>query len=168
LNEPKPAVARKRRQKSMADDSDLMDDEEVQTSYDAEVANIPASAAKISELCKYIWAGSLAFFYATLSSGRDTIAHTFYIENKCYILATAVFASIALIADYIQNLCGLKHAETLTEWIENTEIISRAQYNAHTSTVYSRLNTLFFYLKNVCCIVAALLIMCSIISFISH
>jgi hypothetical protein len=129
--------------KSMADDSELMDDEEVQTHYDAEVANIPAFAASISELCKYIWAGSLAFFYATLSSGKDTVAHTFYVQNKRYILATAVFASIALIADYIQNLCGLKHAETFTEWIENTENILRTQYNAHTSTVYSRLNTVF-------------------------
>jgi hypothetical protein len=155
----------------MVDDSELMKKKELQTSYDAEVANIPAFAAKISELCKYIWAGSLAFFYATLSSGRDTVAHTFYIQNKCYIFATAVFASIALIADYIQNLCGLKHAETLTEWIESiedTEKISRTQYNAHTSTVYSRLNTLFFNLKNACCIVAALLVMCSIISFIAH
>jgi|SRR5580693_3356422 hypothetical protein len=155
----------------MADSSELMNEKELQASYDAEVANIPAFAAKISEVCKYIWAGSLAFFYATLSSGTDTVAHTFYIQNKCYIFATAVFASIALIADYVQNLCGLKHAETLTEWIEsieNTENISRTQYNAHTSTVYSKLNSLFFYLKNVCCIAAALLIMCSIIRFIAH
>jgi hypothetical protein len=157
--------------KSKADGSELMSEEELQTSYDLEVANISAFAAKISELCKYIWAGSLAFFYATLSSGKDTVAHTFYIQNKGYILATAVFASIALIADYIQNLCALKHAEILTEWIESiedTKNISRTQYNAHTSTVYSRLNTVSFNLKNVFCVIAALLIMCSIISFIAH
>ena len=148
-----------------------MSEEELQASYDLEVANISAFAAKMSELCKYVWAGSLAFFYATLSSGRDTVAHTFYVQNKWYIVASAVFASIALTADYIQNLCALKHAEILTNWIESiddTKNISRTQYNAHTSTVYSRLNTVFFNLKNVCCIIAALLIMCSIISFVAH
>jgi hypothetical protein len=152
----------------MTDSSDLLDTESLQAAYEKEAENIPTFSTKISELCKYIWAGSLAFFYATLSSGKDTVAYQFYQQNQRYIIGAAVCGSIALIADYVQNVCGFRHAELLVEWIENTRNITRKQLNAHTTTVYSKLNTFFFWLKNICCIAAALLTAYSILKFIGH
>jgi len=152
----------------MTDGSELIDSKELQAAYDKEAENIPTFSTKISELCKYIWAGSLAFFYATISSGKDTVAYTFYQQNQHYIFAAAVCGSIALVADYVQNVCGFRHAELLVHWIENTSDITRKQYNAHTTTVYSKLNTFFFWLKNICCVGAALSTAYSILNFITH
>jgi hypothetical protein len=152
----------------MTDDSEVIDSGELQAAYDKEADNIPTFSNKISELCKYIWAGSLAFFYATISSGKDTVAYTFYAKNQHYIFAAAVCGSIALIADYVQNVCGFRHAELLVDWIETTKEITRKQYNNHTTTIYSNLNTFFFWLKNICCIGAALLTAYSILNFITY
>ncbi len=152
----------------MTDDSDLIDSESLQKAYDNEASNIPTFSTKISELCKYIWAGSLAFFYATLSSAKDTVAYTFYQQNRHFIFAAAICGSIALIADYVQNLCGFKHAGAIVHWIEDTPNITRNQFNAHTTTIYSKLNTVFFVLKNFCCIAAALLTAYSLLNFVIH
>jgi hypothetical protein len=152
----------------MTKKSDVLSDEELQAEYNSESDGIPIYSAKISEICKYIWAGSLAFFYATLSSGKETVAYGFYQQNKHYILAAAICGSIALIADYVQNVCGLEHASKFTNWIENTDEITRDQFNAHTTSVYSKLNTLFFWLQNIFCIAAALLTAYSIVNFITH
>jgi hypothetical protein len=152
----------------MTDHSGLIPSEELQAAYEKEAANIPTFSTKISELCKYVWAGSLAFFYATLSSAKDTVAYAFYQQNSRYIVGAAVCGSIALIADYAQNISGFKHASKLVYWIENTKNITKDQFNAHTTTVYSRLNTFFFGIKNVSCVGAALLTAYSIINFIMH
>jgi len=146
--------------------SGLLKAEELQAAYDKEAQQLPTFSGKISELCKYIWAGSLAFFYATMSSAKDTVAFAFYQQNKSYIFAAAICGSIALVADYVQNLCGFKHASKLVHWIENTRNITRDQLNEHTTTVYSVLNTVFFVFKNLCCIGAALLTAYSIVNFI--
>jgi hypothetical protein len=152
----------------MTKNAELLDTASLQSAYDKEAGNIPTFSTKISELCKYIWAGSLAFFYATLSSGKDTVAYQFYQQNQHYIFGAAVCGSIGLIADYVQNVCGFKHAELLVDWIENTTNITRQQLNAHTTTVYSKLNTFFFWLKNICCIGAALLTAYSILNFVAR
>ena len=150
----------------MSNGSDLIDTKDLQAAYDKEAANIPTFSTKISELCKFIWAGSLAFFYATMSSAKDTVAFTFYQQNARYILIAAICGSIALISDYVQNVAGFKHARKLVEWIENTEPITRNDFNAHTSSVYLKINSFFFFCKNVCCVVAAGLTAYSILNFI--
>jgi hypothetical protein len=152
----------------MTHGSDLIDTKSLQAAYENEAKNIPTFSAKISELCKFIWAGSLAFFYATLSSGKDTVAFAFYQQNRPYIFAAAVFGSIGLISDYAQNVCGFKHAGELVHWIETTRNITRDQFNAHTTTIYSKFNTFFFGLKIICCIAAAALTAYSILNFIAH
>ena len=150
----------------MSDGSQLIDSKDLQAAYDTEAKNIPTFSTKISELCKFIWAGSLAFFYATLSSGKDTVAFTFYHQNSPYILIAAICGSIALIADYLQNVAGFKHANALVEWIENTENITTGQFNAHTTTIYLKINSFFFIVKNLCCIGAAALTAYSILNFV--
>lgn len=152
----------------MTKNSDVLSTEELEAAYKKESEGIPAYSTKISELCKYIWAGSLAFFYATLSAGKETVAYGFYQQNKHYIFAAAICGSIALIAAYIQNICGLKHADKLVNWIENTRNITRDQYNARTTSIYSNLNTIFFWLQNIFCIAAALLTAYPIVNFITH
>jgi hypothetical protein len=150
----------------MTEDSDILKDEELQAHYKDESDNIPVFSAKISELCKYIWAGSLAFFYATLNSATGTAAGEFYQQNKHTIFAVAVCGSVGLICDYLQNVCALKHSDDLVDWIENTKNITRGQYNDHTKSVYSRLDDIFFWLKNISCIFAALFTAYSILNFV--
>jgi hypothetical protein len=153
----------------MTSGSDLLSTKELQKAYEEVAKNISTLSKKISELCKYIWAGSLALFYAALSSGKDTVAYAFYQQNKFYIFGAAVCGSIALISDYLQNVSGLKKAEEIVGWIEkNPGNITRDQLTAHRTTGYSKANIFFFRLKNVCCIAAAVLTAYSIVSFIAH
>lgn len=150
----------------MSNGSNLIDTKDLQAAYDKEAKNIPTFSTKISELCKFIWAGSLAFFYATLSAGRDTVAFTFYHENAPFILIAAICGSIALIADYVQNVAGFKHSKEIVIWIESTSKITRDQFNAHTATIYLKINSFFFVIKNLCCIAAAALTGYSILHFV--
>jgi hypothetical protein len=101
-----------------------------------------------------------------MSAGKDTVAFAFYQQNKGYVFIAAICGSLALVADYIQNLAGFKHASVLTGWIETTSNITRNQLNDHTTTFYSVINSVFFIFKNACCIIAATLTAVSILNFV--
>jgi len=150
-------------------DSDPVPSDELQKSYDDESANIPFLSGKISELCKFIWAGSLAIFYATLTTASGDAAHAFYDKSRTYLLLGAIFGSLCLVFEYLQLISGYKHAVDFVDWVEKKvkakETITKSSYNERTVSVFSFLNDKFFLAKNSCAVVSAALIAFAVIRF---
>jgi hypothetical protein len=66
--------------------------EEVQRAYNNEVQDVPKFSGRMSDLCKYIWAGSMATLFALLT--HPTERWSFW---------AAVAGALAFILDYLQN-----------------------------------------------------------------
>jgi hypothetical protein len=133
--------------------------------YQAEAQNIPTVSGKLSELCKYIWAGSIATFFALLTASSGTRAFEFYSANKTIVFAAAILGSFAFLFDYLQNLSALTHAKRLVRWIEQTDPIRIDQFNNMVASTWTRANFAFFCLKNLCAVLAAIAMMTGISIF---
>lgn len=128
----------------------------VQKAYDTEFQNIKDISAKISELCKYIWAGSLATFFALITAQQNTRAFDFYTANKTIIFATAIFGSLAFIFDYLQYLSALAHATTIVKWFERTNNPDPRDFSHVVVSLWTKANFLFFCIKNAFAALAAI------------
>ena len=123
-------------------------------------------AARISELCRYIWAGSLATFFSLLLAAKDTRAFDFYSASKSLLLVIVILSSVALLLDYVQNMAGFRTAKSITNWAEHSPRHTRKAYLALVNSPWLRLNVLCFVLKNICAIVAAILLGAAVWTFV--
>jgi hypothetical protein len=130
-----------------------------QAAYDSGVENVSKFSARISELCKIVWAGALAIFYALVTAEPGSAATKFIGTQRTILFAAAVAGSLALLFDYLQNISAYVHASRLTAWIARTTgTIPAATYNAKTKDFWACANTFFFGAKNVAVLVTAVLV----------
>jgi hypothetical protein len=123
-------------------------------------------AARMSELCRYIWAGSLATFFSLLLAGERTRAVEFYAANKSLLLVIVILSSAALLLDYVQNWAGFRTAKSVIDWVERSSRHTRAGYLAVIDSPWLRLNVWCFALKNICAILAAILLGYAVCTFV--
>jgi hypothetical protein len=144
-------------QKKRAAEAAKIPSDKLQESYATEAANIPKFGEKISELCKYVWAGSLAIAYAIATNDKP---NALFSGNQKYILIAAAGAgSLALLFDYLQYLAAFLHAKRIVQWIESApKPVAQKAYNDQTVSIYSQANAFFFFAKNVAVFVSAALI----------
>jgi hypothetical protein len=129
--------------------------QERQAAYNSEAANISDFSAKISDLCKYVWAGSLAIFYALVTSSTQT----FVGQQRSLLFIAAIAGALAFLFDYLQNISAYLHASKITAWLESKdEKIEIDEFNKQTESVYSFANQAFFVLKNIAVLVTAALV----------
>lgn len=149
------------------EDDDSVPEDVLTKAFDNEFTNINRFADKISELCKFVWAGSLATYFALLMSPKDTPGSIFFIQSKCFLLAAAACGTAAYVCDYLQSIYGYSHAMRIVSWIHQEDDVTYTKFNQMTESKYSRLNSLFFILKNVFAIIAAVLLVCAIGFYVS-
>jgi hypothetical protein len=151
--------------------ADFVPDKAIQEAYNSEFENIKIFANKISELCKLIWIGSLATYFAALTTGRESPGAAFYSSGRYLLLAAAICGTGAFVCEYIQNLCGYKHASQFTDWIENqmegANKIAYVEYNSRTDTAWAKMNGYFFLSKNIFAFASAVCILVAIVAFIT-
>jgi hypothetical protein len=138
--------------------SDNLTQKEAQEAYNREAANIPEFAGKISELCKYVWAGALAIFYALVTSDPTSSAYKFLGNQRSLLFVAAIAGSLAFLFDYLQNISAYLHARLLVSWMERTDPIPREEFNRRTTSVFSWANALFFFAKNIAVLITAALV----------
>ncbi len=150
-------------------DPDLIRKDALQKGYDNEALRILELSAKMSELCKFVWAGSLALFFAVLTSAKTDAAYSFYDDTKKFLLAAAICGSLSLLCEYLQFASGYNHAARVVAWIEQKSIvgspITYTNYNQHTKSALTCMNDAFFVIKNFLAIASAALIAFAVIRF---
>jgi hypothetical protein len=123
----------------------------------------------MSELCKFVWAGSLALFLAALTSDQSKVVTSFYGNSRWFLLLAAICGSLSMVFEYLQFVSGYKHAVNFVTWIERQVTartpITCSSYNQNTTTGLSRLNDAFFVAKNISALAAAVLIALAVIRF---
>jgi hypothetical protein len=139
-----------------------------QKAYDTEFQNIAAISTKLSELCKYIWAGSLATFFALITAQQNTRAFDFYTTNKTIIFAAAIFGSLAFIFDYLQYLSALVHATRVAKWFERTPDANSEDFSRVAHSLWTKANFLFFCTKNAFAALAAISMIIAISMLYRH
>jgi len=135
-----------------------MTDAEIQLAYDHESEKIPVHSGKMSELCKYIWAGSMATLFALLTAASGTPAASFFSANRMLIVISAVSGSAAFLLDYLQNAAEYQHFNTVVAWIEGRTSFTRQEYNKQTRTAWLSAANCFFFVKNICALASAALL----------
>ena len=133
---------------------------EAQDAYDSEVANFSAFAGKISELCKYVWAGALAIFYALATTDPTSAANKILAGQRSILFMAAIAGTLAFLFDYLQNISAYWHAARLAKWLEEQsgKAIAVDDFNSRTTSFFSHANAVFFFLKNLAVLLTALLI----------
>lgn len=140
-------------------DRKYLTEKEAQGAYDSQVANVTLFAGKISELCKYVWAGALAIFYALITTDPAGPANKFLGGHRSLLFVAAAAGALAFLFDYLQNFCAYKHALSLARWLESEPgQITVEEQNRRTSGVYLIANAAFFYAKNFAVLVTASLL----------
>jgi hypothetical protein len=140
----------------------------VQKAYDTEFQNIKDISAKISELCKYIWAGSLATFFALITAQQNTRAFDFYSASKTIIFAAAIFGSLAFLFDYLQYVSGLVQATKVKKWFEGTTDPNPADFGPVAHSLWTKANFVFFCAKNAFAALAAISMIIAISMLYCH
>src|SRR5436309_15110450 len=100
----------------MADKTHLSE-QEAQAVYDSMVAHMSERAAKISELCKYVWVGSLAIFYALVTAPTEKFTN----HQRSLLFIAASAGALAFLFDYLQNLSAYLHARFFADWLKSSE-----------------------------------------------
>jgi hypothetical protein len=132
-------------------------DDELQKAYANEAANIPKFGGKVSELCKYVWVGSLAIAYTLATADKPIPA--FSGGQKYILIAAAGAGSLALLFDYLQYLSAYLHARRFVRWIESSSgPIELKVFNGKTVSIFSYANSCFFWAKNFAVFISAILI----------
>lgn len=132
---------------------------EKQDAYNSGVENISYFSGRISELCKFVWAGALAIFYALVTAEPTSAATKFIGAQRPLLFIAAIAGSLAFLFDYMQNIAAYIHASRLTSWLSKTErAIPVETYNARTKDCWSRANTFFFVVKNLAVLITASLV----------
>jgi len=143
-----------------------MTDAEIQRAYENESQNLPIYSGKMSELCKYIWAGSMATLFSLLTSASDTPAAAFFLANRSLVVLAAIAGSAAFLLDYLQNAAAYKHFNEITQWIESRNTFTREAFNAQTTSVWLSASRGLFVAKNFSALAAAALLGASILRFL--
>ena len=143
-----------------------MTDAEIQHAYENEAQNIPKFSGKMSELCKYIWAGSMATLFALLTSAAGTPAASFFSANRSLIVLAAVAGSAAFLLDYLQNAAAYRHFNNVAHWIESRDTFTREAYNEQTNSGWLSASRGLFVVKNFCALAAAALLGASVLRFL--
>jgi hypothetical protein len=144
----------------------LIEEDKVTRIYEKQSESYAAFAARMSELCRYIWAGSLAAFFSLLLAAEGTRAFKFYTDNKSLLLAVVIMSSAALLLDYVQSWAGFRTAKSVIDWVENSSRYTRASYLVAIDSPWIKLNVFCFALKNICAILAAILLGYAVWSFV--
>jgi hypothetical protein len=132
---------------------------ERQKAYDSAVGDIAHFSESISELCKFVWAGSLAIFYALIVSEPSGSAEKLVGAQRPILFIAAIAGSLAFLFDYLQKISAYTHACYLANWIgESDEEIPLDEYNSKTTSIWSTLNNFFFILKNISVLMTAALL----------
>jgi hypothetical protein len=143
-----------------------MTNAEIQHAYESEAGNIQKFSGKMSELCKYVWAGSMATLFALLTSAPDTPAAAFFSANRTLIALAALAGSAAFLLDYLQNAAAYKHFNKITHWIEGRATFTREAYNTQTNSGWLSASQCLFVVKNFCALAAAALLGVSVLRFL--
>jgi hypothetical protein len=144
----------------------LIKHKEVARIYERESQKYSAFAARMSDLCRYIWAGSLATFFSLLLAAEKTRAFEFYAANKSLLLVIVILSSAALLLDYVQSIAGFRTAGSVANWVEGGPPYRQADYQALADSGWFRLNVWCFVLKNICAIAAAILLGIAVWTFV--
>jgi len=132
--------------------------QERQDAYNTSVENISKFSARISELCKFVWAGALAIFYALVTAGPTSAASKFIGAQRPLLFIAAIAGALAFLFDYLQNITAYIQATRLVDWIKDRNTITVTTYNKRTRDGWAIANEIFFVLKNVAVLVTAVLV----------
>ena len=132
--------------------------EQRQGVYDTSADNIIKFSVRISELCKFVWAGALAVFYALVTAEPTSAASKFMAAQRPLLFIAAIAGALAFVFDYLQNITAYIQATRMVNWIEARAAIDRSEYNGKTKDFWARANEVFFIVKNVAVLIAAVLI----------
>jgi len=139
---------------------------EIQSAYASESQKLPTYSGKMSELCKFVWAGSMATLFAVMTAAPDSTAAKFYSDNHYFMIGAAAAGSIAFLLDYLQNVTVYCHYKGLVHWIEGRTKFFREEYNQQTQSNWLAVAHVLFIVKNVCALAAAMLLALAVIHFI--
>jgi hypothetical protein len=129
--------------------------EDAQERYDYETKNIADASGRISELCKYVWAGSLAIFYALISAEQTSAAHRLIGSERSLLFIAAISGALAFVFDYLQNFCTYLHSLFLANWMESQDPIATDEYDRRIKSKFSIASEICFYIKNVAVMLTA-------------
>ena len=132
--------------------------QERQGAYDTSVENISKFSARISELCKFVWAGALAIFYALVTADPTGGAAKFIGAQRPLLFIAAIAGALAFLFDYLQNITAYIQATRLADWIKDRNKIAASTYNKRTKDGWAAANAIFFVLKNIAVLVTAVLV----------
>jgi hypothetical protein len=132
--------------------------QERQDAYNTSVDNISKFSARISELCKFVWAGALAIFYALVTAEPTSAASKFIGAERPFLFVAAAAGALAFLFDYLQNISAYIQATRLADWIKDRNTISADVYNRRTKDGWSAANEFFFIAKNLAVFVSAILV----------
>jgi len=138
--------------------ADSLTEEQVQVVYDSESANIPKISERISTLCKFAWAGSLAIFFGLATAKSDSGTYVFFSGQRALLFASAIAGSVAFLFDYLQNLFAYIHTQRFLTWIEVNKSFSKTALNQRVAGGWSAAATFAFYAKNIAAFLAAVLL----------
>jgi hypothetical protein len=133
-------------------------DQERQDAYNTSADNIVKFSVRISELCKFVWAGALAIFYALVTAEPTSAASKFMAAQRPLLFIAAIAGALAFVFDYLQNITAYIQATRMVQWIEARNQIDVAEYNIRTRDFWARANELFFVIKNLAVLIAAVLV----------
>jgi hypothetical protein len=131
---------------------------EKQDALDNSVKDVSLFSGRISELCKFVWAGALAIFYALVTSDPTSTATKFIGTQRPLLFVAAIAGSLAFLFDYLQNISAYIFERRYTNWIKSQDVISIAKNNKRTNDGWSKANSFFFVLKNVAVLITAALV----------
>jgi hypothetical protein len=143
-----------------------MTDAEIQRAYEKEAEILPRSTGKMSELCKYAWAGSMAVMFTLLTAEEKTRAAEFLTKNRYFMIGAAVCGSVAFVLDYLQNLAAYKHSRNIVDWIEARTTFTREDYNQQTQGFWLSTSKVLFFVKNCFAVASAVLLGLSVLDFL--
>jgi hypothetical protein len=136
---------------------DYLSPKRKQAGYDAANKDAAEFSGRISELCKYVWAGALAIFYALVTAEPKSAAFTG--DQRLLLFIAAIAGSLAFLFDYLQNVTAYRHASKLADWLLNSSgAIPFKAYEKRLNDFWAQANTFFFVVKNFSVLVAAALV----------
>jgi hypothetical protein len=141
----------------------MLTKEEIQSSYDKEIESIRTQTARISELCKYSWAGALAIFFSLVVAAKDSEAARFT-HGIRFLWLAAIAGAIAFIFEFLQFIFAYIHSRRFADWLGEQRQVSKPQHDAQTTSFLVTLNLAFFRLKIVASLLAAALVALGILA----
>jgi hypothetical protein len=141
----------------------MLSKEEIQSSYNDEQKNISTFSGKLSESCKYAWAGALALFFTSIvAANAETLARFKSVFDLLWI--AAFFGALAFLLEIFQYIAAYVHARTFTAWMAAQTEIAKGDHDKKAYGPLTKANFILFVLKVICSLLSAAFVALGMVS----